>query len=343
MMSNIKYHKQITEELWSDESGSQFYYKFLNGKSYISGNLDFSKKNWNNDMKISVAKATVEKEKKKNKQITTRIQLTFDDFMKKYINFKDISDYIEQTYYKKYMQNYLGDLLLESITTEDIKDVLIKKQNSFKLNVYEITSRFLIKSFDFAVEKGLLVENPCNDIDFRYIKEEQYMKLIHERIVEIHDIVSILFYNNPLVLSFFFFLINGKKEKDIVTLRWELIDFEYSNYRLKSNRNKINYLHPAIKEELLKVKKQRGYVYPNDIDSDLDIEKPTVKEEIYKINNYIPEFSINFLEFLIEEFQERQTFNSEVSLNSVLGNSNIKQIPQKQIKKPKLKIRKFKK
>jgi len=337
------YVKKITDELWCDETISWFYYKFKEYGKTKDGELNFSEKNWNKDMKISVAKATLRKEKNKNKQISKREKLTFDGFMNKYVDFQDISDFIEQRYYKKYIQSSLGELPLEWITVDDIKAIFNKQQNNFKLSVYEITSHFLVKVFDFAVKKGFLVENPCRYINFRYAKEKQYIKLIHEKITEIYDVVSILFYNNPLVMSFFLFLINGKKRKKILDLKWELIDFEYSSYRLESNRHKINFLHPAIKEELLKVKKQEGNVYQNDIDVNPNVKIPSIAEESYKINNYIPEFSIDFLESLVEEFQERQTFESSINYDAEFEKPKPKQIAQKKIIKTKLNIGKFSK
>lgn len=337
------YTKKISDELWCDDTGSLFYYKFKEFGELKEGELDYSKKKWNNDMKLSVAKTTLSKEKKKNKQIVKKEKLTFDDFMEKHVNFQDIADFVEQRYYKKYIQYDLGELPLEWITAEDIKNIFNKQQNNFKLSVYEITSNFLIKVFDFAVKKGLIVENPCKYINFRYAKEKQYVKLIHEKITEIYDVVSIIFHDNPLIVSFFLFLINGKKSKKILSLKWELIDFEYNLYRLEHNTQKTNYLHPAIKEELLKIKKKQGYVYQNDIDIDPNIKIPTIMEESYKINNYIPEFSIKYLQSLVEEFQERQTFESDINLDTDLRNKPAKQIVQKKTIKPKLNIGKFSK
>jgi len=337
------YTKKITDELWSDETNSLFYYKFVEYGELNDGKLDFSEKKWNDAMKISVAKATLKKEKKKNKQIIKKEKLTFDDFINKHVDFQDISYLIEQRYYKKYIQSTLGELPLEWITVEDIKAIFNQQQNNFKLSVYEITSQFLIKVFDFAVKKGFVKENLCKQIDFRYARETQYLKLIHEKIAEIYDVISILFHNNPLMLSFFLFLVNGRKKEKMLNLKWEFIDFEYDSYRLESNTHKINFLHPAIKEELLKVRKQKGYVYQNDIDINQDIKIPTIIEESYKINNYIPEFSIEFLESLVEEFQERQTFNAEKNFDTEFEKPKQKQIVQKKIIKPKLNIGKFSK
>lgn len=343
MDNTVKYTQQLTDELWCDETVSLFYYKFKDADKFIEGILDYSQKKWNKDMRISVAKASLLKEKNKNKQLVKKEKVTFDDFIVNHVGFHDIADLIEQRYYKKYIKNYLGDLPIDFITVEDIKNIFNQQQNNFRLSVYKITANFLIRVFDFAVKKSFIVNNPCKYIDFKYAKEKQYRQLIQNKITEIYDVVNIIFHNKPLVLSFFLFLINGKKKKKILNLKWELIDFENNNYRLVKNKNKKYYLHPAIKEELLKVKKQYGYLYQNDIDSNKDIKIPTISEESYKISDYIPEFSIKLLELLVEEFKERQIFGEEINLDAELRNFKLKQIPQKKIIKPKLNIGKFSK
>ena len=343
-MDNKSYFtKQLTEELWCDENTSVFYYKFKDEDEYIEGTLDFSQKKWTSDMKISVAKATLQKEKNKNKQLIQKEQLTFDNFITKYVEFHDVADFIEKRYYEKYIKNYLGMIPIEVITEEDIKHIFSKQQNHFKLSVYKITSDFIIRVFDYAVQKNLIPLSPCKKLNFKYAQEKQYVKLIQEKITEIYDVVNILFHNKPLVISFFLFLIHAKKKKKILNLKWELIDFDNSNYRIETNISKLYYLHPAIKEELLKVRKSYGYVYQNDIDSNKDIKIPTISEESYKINNYIPEFSIKLLESLVEEFKEREVFGEEINLDTELRNSKQKQIPEKKIIKPKLNIGKFSK
>lgn len=333
----IVYNKRITKELWCDGSVNHFYYKFNNGLKDIDGKLDYSDKKWDNAMKISVAKGIVTREKNKYQKISVRKELTLDRFIQNEFKDETIAGLVELRYYKNYLQNYLGFKNLKLITPTDIENTFKEQQKfGFKLSTYKITSSFIIKVFEKAIEKKILLKNPCHFIDFEFIKESEYIKFIQDKISEIYNVVNIIFEKDPLVLSFYLFLLKGKKKEQIIELRWELIDFENNTFRLNRFKSKTHYLYPAIKDELLKVYKRAGLVYENDI----DINNPTltIEEESYKINNYIPDFSIESLEILVDELQERQPFLRQNYTNQM---DEFKQLPQISIIKPKLKIGKF--
>lgn len=340
---NIKYTKQITNELWSDESASKFYYRFKSGNLDIDGNLDYSDKlKWDKNMKISVAKATLGKEKAKRKQMIVRGELKLSIFVKKNFACDEISDFIVLRYYEKHIKPYLGEMQIDKIQSKDIEH-MIKSQidKEFNLSTFKIVTEFLIKIFELAVDKKIISYNPTREIEFHYIEEKEYIKVLQDKLSEIYNVVTIVFSKDPLITSFFLFLFNGKSAKQLNNLKWELIDFETNSYRFKKEKMKRNYLHPAIKDELLKVRKEYGPVYQSDIELDGEIQS-SISEKSYKINQYIPDFSIKSLENLVEELRERKSFEEEVR---EYREQKMKQkaLPQKKIIKPKMSIGKVKK
>ncbi len=335
--TKIIYNKRITAELWCDSSINHFYYKFSDGVKDIDGKLDYSLKKWDDAMKVSVAKGVVSREKSKYQKIALREEITLDRFIHNEFKDNTIANLIELKYYNNYLQKYLGFKNLKLITPNEIEHTFKEQQKyGFKLSTYKITLNFIMKVFEKAVERKIIQKNPCHFIDFEYIRESEYVKFIQDKISEIYNVVSIVFHKDPLVLSFYLFLLKGKKKEKIMELRWELIDFEHNTFRLNRLKSKTYYLHPAIKDELLKVYKRSGLVYENDI----EINNPTltIEEESYKINNYIPDFSIESLEILVDELQEREPFIRPTHQNRM---DEFKQLPQVSIIKPKLKIGKF--
>ena len=346
-IDNIEF-SNIANDLWIDDLGDKFYYSFILGDNKIDGILDYTDKNWNSAMKLAVAKVAVTKLKNEQKQLVINNSIfTFDKLVSQSYKLNHKSNFVEIDYYEKYIKTFIGDKDLKEINSFDIKKIFdYQYQNGFTLSTLKITFDFLNSILNLALRSDLISENPCNSINIQMIQENTYIKTIKDKLNETYNVSCIIFKDEPLYLAFILFLLHGKRKKDLLLLRWELIDFDNNNFTVKPTKKKYHYLHPTIKEELLRVKKSYGFIYQDDIEIN---EKVTIdiKEQFNKINKYIPDFSINNMEYLVEQLQERQVFGEEYSVykpsKSEVPKTKQKLIAKSKIIKPKLNIGKFSK
>jgi len=334
-MNTEQFIQKVEDDLWVNDTKDKFYYKFKVNDKVYEGEFDYSKKPWNNSIKLSVARAALSKLKVQHKQVTILNHFTLDRYVKEIFKLTSIASLVQMRYYENGVKQKLGDKDISIITPENIKELFdnMREQRDFKLSTFRITFDFLNLIFDAAYKKNIIKLNPCEALNIEFIRENEYIKSVKDKIHEIYNVISVVFKDDPLSQSFFLFLLNGKKMKKILTLRWEYIDFENNSYRLNPKKYKSHYLHPAIKEELLKVRKKSGLIYENDF----DIETPilSVEEQSFKVNEYIPDFNIEILEFLVEELHERQTYGESYSTYDSSKRQKPQQKPtQKLITKP---------
>ncbi|MCK5293263.1 MAG: hypothetical protein KAJ49_01330 [Arcobacteraceae bacterium] len=348
-IDNIEY-SSIANDLWVDDLGNKFYYSFELGDISIDGVLDYSDKKWNVAMKLAVAKTTVSKLKNEQKQlIISNAIFTFDILVNKAYKLTQKANFVEIDYYEKYIKSFIGKKDIKEINSFDIKEIFdYQYDNGFKLSSLSITFDFLNSMLGLAILSDLIMENPCNSFNIQVIKENTYIKTIKDKLNEIYNVAAIVFKDEPLYLAFILFILHGRRKKDMFILRWELIDFEHNRLKIKSNRRKHYYLHPSIKEELLKVKKSYGFIYKSEIEV-IDEPVESIKEQFYRLNQYIPDFSLTNMEYLVEQLQERQVFGDEYSSYKPTTKSKSKpykkqkQIVRTQTIKPSLNIGKFRK
>ena len=341
----------IADDIWVDDTGSRYYYSFkMNDDSKIDGILDYSDKNWNSAMKLAVAKAAVAKLKNEHKQLVVKDQVfTFDKLVQKAYKLNQKANFVEFSYYEKYIKEFIGDMDILEINSFDIKKIFDSQySHNLKLSTLRITYDFLDTIFKIALTSKVINDNPCISINIQVILEKIYIKTIKDKLNELYNVASIIFKDQPLYLAFVLFILHGKRKKDLLLLKWELIDLEHNSFYIKPTKKRRYYLHPTIKEELVKIRKNYGFLYKNDIELNYQIDLD-IKDHLNKINQYIPDFNLSNIEYLVEQLQERQVFGEDVSsYNTSTQESNKPKPEQKRIVrsktiKPKLNIGKFSK
>ncbi|MEA3384550.1 MAG: phage integrase SAM-like domain-containing protein [Campylobacterota bacterium] len=346
-IDNIEY-SNISENLWIDDSGDNFYYSFTVGEDKVEGKLDYSLKKWNSAMKVAVAKTAVSKLKSEHKQIVVKKEIiTFDLLVTKSYRLDHKASFVQIEYYEKYIKEFIGSKNILKINSFDLKKVFdYQYSNGFKLSTLLITFDFLKVVFNTAMNQKIITDNPCRYINIQTILDNTYTKTIKDKLNEIYNTATIIFKDEPLYLAFILFLLHGKRKKDIYLLMWELIDFKNDSFLVKPGKKKYHYLHPTIKEELLKVKRESGFLYKSEIEVNSN-NVEDIKNHFKKINKYIPDFSINHMEYLVEQLQERQVFGDDYSSYKASSQPKPKReqrlIGKSRTIKPKLNIGKFSK
>lgn len=306
-MDNKIFINQISDDIWANKTFDKFYYKFEQSQTIQEGLLDYSNKKFNKSLAIAVAKAAVFKLRNKSSQLATKELFSFNSFVAKSYDDKVLENLIKLKYYQSHAKPIIGNLSVHEIKLFHFREIFSKLvQKDKRYSSFKILYDFLYETFNMLLIQKQIKFNPLAAGDLGYDLDKQYLTFLKDKISEAYNVVNLVFKENPLVLSFFLFILNGKKKEEILKLQWELIDFEFDAYRIDRRKPKRHFLHPAVKEQLLKVRKTNGLVYQNEIDMDQPM--VTIDEQSFKINQYIPDFSLEVFEDMLEDYHERQSF-----------------------------------
>jgi integrase len=197
-------------------------------------------------------------------------KITLDEAMSEYLNFKRSSlkprtyEYYEQTY-KKWIKPKLGKRVLKTITTNDLQSII---NNMLKISVAPRTAhsikqitRPLFKYFtDKAVTKG----NPASLLQLPKYDNTVQLSITQEEIKSLYK--AIKEYPIEPFRTLFMWLSEGRRLNELLSLEWEMIDFEDKHYTIKSDKNKAGIsmryrLRESIVSNLAELKKLNKSIY----------------------------------------------------------------------------------
>ena len=340
-------HKVATG-LWCNDAATVFYYDFKVDSSRIRGTLDYTGKNWSMAMKTSVAKAHIQKVKDEKKELLANDLVKFDLFINRYFNKLKKTDWVKTkiNHYNKYIKEFLGSKRVRSIKKADIETILeAQKKLNLKPRTLKTTLEVLSPVFKKAIENGIITKNPCSGIKIEIESKKEVILDPEKKLQQIVQTLYKVFEDDPYYLSLYLFAMQGRTKGEILKIRWEFIDFDNNLYRVKEN-GKSYLLQPNVKEQLSKFKKPYGWVY----ESTHNLGRPisNIEKQTIKIKEFIPKFTIRYMQDIVKEVQERQVmglFSPPVvqAQESFVEKSQEIEKPKKLKVKPKLAIGKFSK
>lgn len=306
--------------LWEHYELSKFYYRFkINGTSY-KRIIDFSDKAW--DKKTINKQLLSEMEKLKNDpNIYKKISSNYKEpkYKSTYTLNKVIDNYFKskekntidnkiiydttwtetkKRHYDNYIRKQIGNYKLSEIKVSMINECLENQANiGLKPRTIKTTLELLRPIFDEALEDNAIQSNPCNAKSIKtnkLVKRENTKKTVTnplETMQVFYMAIKELYEDNPFYMSLYFFGLMQRRKSEILTLKWEDIDFNNNTYICRDTKAGIDQtftLPLFIKNELLKFKEVAGWVYPSptNINNHIgNIEKQTqkVKDKVIEI------------------------------------------------------------
>lgn len=193
--------------------------------------------------KASITRSELKEELENSGTLKKASFKSLDELKDNYFIFKgkSLSEkniYNQKKTYDKWIQSQLGDMEVSKILTTDIQTIVndILKQGKAPRTAQSIV-QILRPIFNYAIDIGLCELNPAvkvnlpkfdNTVDFQ-LSDEKRKKLYEE----------ILKYEPMKYRGIMLFLYFGRRQNEVLTLKWQNINFEHNIYTIEDIYSKI--------------------------------------------------------------------------------------------------------
>jgi len=195
----------------------------------------------------------------------------FEEYFKELDNSKKWT-HKKRYIYEHYIKSHLGSKAIEAIRPTDIKRLLndmLKRELSPRTqkSVLEI----LKPLYKFASDNKYTQHNPVVNINVKIPNQKKIVTGATELFIKINKAINELYKDDPYYRALFLFGFSGRRKNEVLTLKWESIDFENNYYWLRGEnvKNATNQkypLYPFIKDALLQISDtRRGLVFKSPI------------------------------------------------------------------------------
>lgn len=335
-----EYIHKIDTGLKANNDYKKFLYRFkVESKSFYKV-FDYSNKNWDKRTRINKAKyESIEyKEKELNRDKIDDEDITLDKFSEKYFDTMDDSTSYSKnrwkdtikSFYERYIKKDIGHKKVKNIRQMDIKSIILKlKQEDLSARTQKITLEVLNPIFKSAIANRIIVHNPCTGIMVKRPKTKKKVQNASIELKQIYDAIKKVFKDDMFFQALYLFALQGRRKSEIITLRWEDIDFDRNMYTLRNTKNgeEQTFILPdsiAILLLALKSNKQH-YVFESPLDETKHIQNIQIYTNKLKKELKNPKFGIHYLRNVVVSAMAEQGINATY-LSGALGHSDLNTI-----------------
>ena len=216
--------------------------------------VSYSKRHPKTRMPYSRKKINLKSEaeaRRTERQMVAELELKFQEqvvpkwfaLVQEFMESKLISDWTQKTYQNcQFNLNahtipIWGDRLIDSITTKEIRDLLLVTVGDRSESTKQSLLKFIRGAFEYAVEAGYINRNPAPTIRFKIGKkienvltEEQIRHLLHKA----KEFDSPWYYHWALAVY------TGMRNGELYALTWDKVNLEGRTIRVDSAWNKVD-------------------------------------------------------------------------------------------------------
>lgn len=322
-----EYPHKVESNLWAKNNYSEFFYTFTyEGKKY-RGLIDLSEQH-KSSKKDKIYKARMELMQIKNSKKDNVLQsnITLDGFMVKHFEHLPKTGYtkIRKSHYNRYIKPICGMKKLVDIRQLHIKQsIKFQEDAGLAARTIKQTLEVLSPAFKSAIANRIISFNPLDGIKIKLPKTKKIVSNASEELLKIHKAIYTQYGNDPFYLSIFLFALQGRRRGEILTLRWEDIDFANNYYVLRSTKNNEEqkiFLPEVIKKSLEGIPRMSEWVFTSMKTGThlVDIRKSVDKLKVLLNND---KFGIHYLRNVIVSAMAEQGFDS-IHLSGALGHND---------------------
>ena len=323
----------------SSKDYKRFLYRFKIGDKSYRKVFDYSDKNWDKKTRVSKAKADSFKYKEEKKHGTTESIISEDIkvnmFVEQYFRTMEVSTSYSgdkwrgeiKSYYKRYISKEIGTMQVKDVRQLHIKNIILKVHNiGLSARSQKTTLEILNPIFKSAIANRVILYNPCDGITVTRPKTKKKVQNPSILLKEIYNAIVTIFKDDMYFQALFLFALQGRRKSEILTLKWENIDFDNNQYTLpitKNGEEQTFMLPDSIALLLLGLQSNNQiYVFESPIDSSKHIQN--IKAQTNKLKKALnnPQFGVHYLRNVVVSAMAEQGVNTTY-LSGALGHSNL--------------------
>lgn len=178
----------------------------------------------------------------------------------------------KQYIYNHYIKSFIGKKNILKLREMDIKKIL---QDMNKRGLSPRTQKSILEVlhplFNFAVKNKYIKseDNPTTYITVKVPSQKKIVTSATELFNQVYQAIITLYKDEPFYQALFLFGFTGRRKTEILTVKWENIDFTNNYYWIEDTKNddKQKYELPQmIKDQLLKMHDtKRGLVFKSPV------------------------------------------------------------------------------
>lgn len=267
-----EYPNKVDIGFSANNSYTVFLYRFMFEKKEHSGLIDLRDKSaWGKKDKIAYAKTELAAIKSAKRETILNTNVTLDAFMEDHFKLQPDTNYTKyrKRFYEQYVSPYCGKKKVVDLRQLHILHA-IKKQE--ELGLKERTRKQTLEALNPAMKKAianrLIAFNPCDGVKIKLPPVKKIVVNATDKLVMMHNAIYEEFKDDPFYTAFFLFALQGRRKGEILTLRWEDVDFTNDHYVLRKTKNNEEqkiYLPEAIKVQLEQFREVEGWVFTSRI------------------------------------------------------------------------------
>ena len=172
--------------------------------------------------------------------------------------------------YNLYIKEVIGNKQIDKIREMDIKKVInIMSKKGLSPRTQKTVLEITKPLFQFATKNKYLKDNPSKDINIKIPNQKKIVTGATELFNQVYHGITTFYKDEPFYQALFLFGFTGRRKTEILTIKWENIDFVSDYYWIEDTKNddKQKYQLPImIKEQLLKIDDtKRGLVFKSPV------------------------------------------------------------------------------
>lgn len=181
--------------------------------------------------------------------------------------------------------------------------------------------------FKFAIKHKITTNNPVTLVDKpKYDNTREYPLDLEESKRLFRTIIS---FKEPLYRNIFTFLLHGRRMNEVLSLTWDMIDFEKRTYSIgfeinKAKRNMTYEITDELYDIFVNLEDKTGYIFKSLVTGEKIKNLRWAWDRILKEAGISKNMRIHDLRHLIGEISLNETDNSMEVVAAILGHSSTR-------------------